>query len=341
MVKTDIDTPDIQQTSICPELHPKLQYLNEIQLQFRGKVGEVYTDKYLEETFPDLHSSPKAPVCPSRPAVPPPGVPDSPPGVPDRPARLPSAPVAPQALRPQISGLSPDCGPGPVRPQAPAHGPRSRPRPRPGPLAPAPGPWQAPAPGTGPSQGKPRITGPPTLVFRHPSIWNPRHPETLAALRPPAVTPRPARPPAGTPRLASHGISLLHSGTQGEPGPTGYSPPVATPRPPQDNSPFHYRPQARRPDRAIGPARPTTSSHIQHRGLAAWPMAGRSLQSWSGQTPGQAPKPGPALHPLANSTLGPEPGNGLGLGHCPVPSRLPLLPSSLHIHTQGHRTCKK
>ena len=178
-----------------------------------------------------------------------------------------------QMFRPQISGLSPDCGPGPVRPQIPSHSPRPRPRLRP--LAPAPGPWQATglgprqaqAPGTCPSQGRPRIPGPQTLALR---------------------------PPAATPRLAKYGTSLHHKGAQGEPGPAGYSPHIATPRPPQDKSPFHYGPQARRPYRAIGPSGPTTtSSHIHHRGLAARPMAGRPLQSRPGQVPGQAPEPGP------------------------------------------------
>ena len=235
MVKTDIDTPNKSQDgSICAELHPKLQYLNEIQLQFRGKVGGN-TDKYLEEMW-----SP-APVVP---VVPPPGAPDSPalapvlpvgppPGVPDSPAL---APAAPQNSWPQASRLDPAPGFGP--------GPWLRPRPQHRPMAPAPGPWQtqspglwqAPAPVHGPAQGK-------------------RAPGTLAALSPPVVTPRPARPPAGTPRLGSHDTSLVH------------------PRLPQDNSSLHYLPQARWPDKAAGPARPTTFSHTQHRSSAARPMA--------------------------------------------------------------------
>ena len=183
MVKTDIDTPNIQQRSICPELHPKLQYLNEIQLQFRGKVGGVYTDKYLEEMWSPAPqsrasvSSSGAPVCPSLPAVPPPGVPDSP-------ARLPSAPVAPQAPRPQVPGP----GPGPVRPQAPAPGPWPRPRPRPRPLAP--GRPQAPAPGrprpmalalamASPGHPDPRHPSSGTLAsgpLGHPELWQPPGP---------------------------------------------------------------------------------------------------------------------------------------------------------------------
>ena len=69
IVTTDIATPNIQQNSICPELHPKLQYLNEIQLKFRGKVGD--TDKYLTEMLPPVPpivasvSSAGAPVCPA------------------------------------------------------------------------------------------------------------------------------------------------------------------------------------------------------------------------------------------------------------------------------------
>ena len=162
MVKTDIDTPNkSQEGSICAELHPKLQYLNEIQLQFRGKVGGN-TDKYLEEMW-----SP-APVVP---VVPPPGAPDSPalapvlpvgppPGVPDSPAL---APAAPQNSWPQASRLDPAPGFGP--------GPWLRPRPRHRPLAPGPGPLADPKPrslaGPGPcpwpcpGQAGPRNSGSP------------------------------------------------------------------------------------------------------------------------------------------------------------------------------------
>ena len=49
---SDIATPSLQHYSVCLDLHPKLQFLNEIQSQSRGKVGKNNQDSYLTEMVP-------------------------------------------------------------------------------------------------------------------------------------------------------------------------------------------------------------------------------------------------------------------------------------------------
>ena len=61
VVTTDMAKPNLQQSSVCLESHPKLQFLNEIQLQFRGQVGRRNTDNYLTEMPPSGKEMPPAP----------------------------------------------------------------------------------------------------------------------------------------------------------------------------------------------------------------------------------------------------------------------------------------
>ena len=126
LVKTDIDTaPTSHQETICAELHPKLQYLNKIQEQFRGVVGGITEDKYLEKVWSS------GPVCPSSVPAGPPGVPAGPPtvpaGLPTVPAGPPMAPAGP-LMAP--AGWHP--GSSTVRhPSSPGHDLRPGPLPRP------------------------------------------------------------------------------------------------------------------------------------------------------------------------------------------------------------------
>ena len=96
-VRTDNDTPNIQQYPLCFESHPKLLHLNEVQLQHRGEVGRVYTDRYLAQMFPDLHPGAAVSSLPP-PATPPAG---------------PAGPGSGSSSRP----------PGPLAPRPPAPGP--------------------------------------------------------------------------------------------------------------------------------------------------------------------------------------------------------------------------
>ena len=229
IVTTDIATPNIQQNSICLELHPKLQYLNEIQLKYRGKVGD--TDKHLTEMLPPVPpivasvSSAGAPVCP---AV----IPAAPAGAPGSSAVLPTAPLARDPPRSTEIHRDPLKSIGPQTPrmgQAPLH------------------------PTTTRLSRQQAQAG-----HRHPGILAPWQPGTLAPGHTGAMGPRLPRygtslnsgiqagpgPPAATSRLPRYGTSL-HSGLQAKPSQAGPRPPAATPRLPQDGPSIHYRPQVR------------------------------------------------------------------------------------------------
>ena len=205
IVTTDIATPNIQQNSICLELHPKLQYLNEIQLKYRGKVGD--TDKHLTEILPPVPpivasvSSAGAPVCP---AV----IQAAPAGAPGSSAVLPTAPLARDPPRSTEIHRDPLKSIGPQTPR----------------------------------MGQAPLYPTTTRLSRQQAQAGPRHPGILAPWQPGTLAP--GHPGALGPRLPRYGTSL-HSGLQAKPSQAGPRPPAATPRLPQDGPSIHYRPQVR------------------------------------------------------------------------------------------------
>ena len=119
LATSDIATPCLTTSSVCFDLHPKLQFLNEIQSQSRGKVGKNNQDSYLTEMVPrtglppvasSVSSSSPQPVASSVSSSSPQQGSQQAPAGPSRPQQ--GSQRGPAAPRPQQRAKAPSAGQG-------------------------------------------------------------------------------------------------------------------------------------------------------------------------------------------------------------------------------------